>query len=212
MSIETLKNQTSDSEVMTWGEWKQMARFHEIALDGIEEHDPIEIVPSAVAIARLTQFLAQPKSAPAPVPDDVVKFEDSSSVSKAEVSTDEMKLDEWKDEYLEYKANPPKEGDRLFGLNGQPVKLIIELKPGAEPFIYGQVYLHAVVGEKIEWYATSIKDEKPFGWKAILDRRSRDEIINRFGLRSNIVSVKSIDVIRWSLSGNSIVCTVGEYL
>ena len=120
-------------------------------------------------------------------------------------------LQNWSEQYNQVIDNPPKEGDVLSTLNGEPAKLNIELVEGSPPFIYGRAYVPEIVGSEIAWCLQSETIESYHGWKCILMPRARGELIRKCGLTGDTVIVKSLRVVRPSQSGKSLLCEIGEY-
>lgn len=120
-------------------------------------------------------------------------------------------VQEWSDRYNEVVDNPPKEGDILMTLDGAPAKLIVELKEGSPPFIYGRLYVSEIVGTEAKWCLHSESIDSFHGWKCVLMPRARAELIRKCGLSGDTVTVKSLKVVRQSQSGKSLLCEIEEY-
>lgn len=123
-----------------------------------------------------------------------------------------LNADEWADKYQQFQENPPQTGDVLRCISEEEeVRLDVELHSGKAPFVYGRVYVPCIVGEPIGWYMHSTQSENAFGLKCILMPKAREELLRKKGIKNPIVGVKEIRVIKWSQSGNSILCEVSEY-
>ena len=106
--------------------------------------------------------------------------------------------------------NPPKNGDILITREGLAV-LKVELTEGKPPFIYGKVNVSEIVGVTPKWYLQSEHDEKFHGWKCIILPKARAELAKKFGLGGEFMLVKSLRVIRPSVSKKSLLCEVHRY-
>jgi hypothetical protein len=131
----------------------------------------------------------------------------------------EINQAEWAEEYTKITKNPPELGTVLRTLDGTPVRLTAELKKGLSPFIFGRAFVPDLFGEQLGWYLQSADNESYHGWKCVLLPRARGELIKKVGLgemqeneEESIILVKSLKIIRYSHSGNSILCEVAEYL
>lgn len=119
---------------------------------------------------------------------------------------------EWRREYDEFKNNPPDSNCYLDTIDKTPVKLEIECQQGDRIRIFARAYLPQVVGSEIDWFVRSITDNNWTGWKCVLMPRARNEVIQRFGIASAFVGVKSLKVVRRSKSEGSILCEIHEWL
>lgn len=125
--------------------------------------------------------------------------------------SEEQEHAEWAEEYEFMCKNPPTDGAYLWTIDKSPIKLEILLETGRPPLIFGRAYVPNTVGVKPEWYAIGINSEVNYGWKAILSPSSRDELIRRRGIRNKFVSVKTLKVLRPSMSGKSLVVEVDDW-
>lgn len=126
-------------------------------------------------------------------------------------SNDQADFSDWSKEYDRLIQNPPKEGDILQSADSSKVILVIELKEHAPPFVYGRAYVPEIVGMDLGWFLQSAGSEGYFGWKCILLPRARTELIQKYGLRNEVVEIVSLRVIRHSVSGKSLLCEVHRY-
>ena len=51
----------------------------------------------------------------------------------------------WLDKYRESLDNPPEVGSTLSTIDWSKAKLIVQLEPGKDPFIYGLAYVPSIV-------------------------------------------------------------------
>lgn len=117
----------------------------------------------------------------------------------------------WSEDYDALIKHPPKEGDILGSMDDSKVILVVELKDGSPPFIYGCVFVPEIVGQPLGWYMQSVDSLGMHGFKCILMPRARTELIRREGLKGDIIEVTSLKVVRHSQSGKSLLCEVEEY-
>lgn len=120
-------------------------------------------------------------------------------------------FDKWSKEYDACVNNPPKEGDILTTMDDGKAILVVELKEGVPPFVYGRAFVPEIVGADLGWFLQSVEGQGFYGWKCILMPRARTELIRKFGLQKEIIEVKSLRVVRLSKSGKSLLCEVNEY-
>jgi len=118
-------------------------------------------------------------------------------------------MSEWHEEYDLAINNPPKEGDILVAQEGLAL-LKVELNEGSPPFIYGKVNVPEIVGVTPKWYLQGESDTF-HGWKCIILPRARTELAKRFGLGNETMLVKSLRVIRPSVSKKSLLCEVHKF-
>lgn len=120
---------------------------------------------------------------------------------------------DWSDKYNEITSNPPQDGAILRTIDGTPVKLIVEIKAGASPFIYARAYVPEILGVELAWFLQNEDQESFHGWKCILLPRARTELIKKVGLNdANVVFVDSLRVIRQSNTGMALLCEIHNYL
>lgn len=119
---------------------------------------------------------------------------------------------DWSEEYDRLIQNPPREGDILKSGDDSPVILLIELKADSPPFVYGRAYVPEIVGAKLGWFLQSAESQGFHGWKCILMPRARTELIQRCGLKEEVIEIVSLKVIRHSVSGKSLLCEVHEHV
>lgn len=125
---------------------------------------------------------------------------------------------QWAAKYKEVSENPPKVGVILSTFSKLPVKLTAELKQGAPPFIFARATVPDLFGESLGWYLRDVDDRSYHGWRAVLLPRARSEIIQKIGLgeinadgTESVILVKSLRLIRYSSSGQSMLCEVHAY-
>lgn len=125
---------------------------------------------------------------------------------------------QWAAKYKEVSENPPKVGVILSTFSKRPVKLTAELKQGAPPFIFARATVPDLFGESLGWYLRDVDDRSYHGWRAVLLPRARSEIIQKIGLgeinadsTESVILVKSLRLIRYSSSGQSMLCEVHAY-
>lgn len=131
------------------------------------------------------------------------------------MSSDQEK---WAENYKQVSENPPEVGTVLTTLSGEPVKLTAELKKGSPPFIFGRALVPDLFGEELGWYLRDADDRSYHGWRAVLLPRARVALIQKLGLgelnsdgSESVILVKSLRLIRYSNSKNSMLCEVHEY-
>jgi len=120
-------------------------------------------------------------------------------------------LAEWSQKYREVTESKPEIGTILKSVDGDAV-LNVELNDGQPPFIYGKASVPELTDIEPAWYLHDDNHRSHFGWKCILMPRARAELIKRQGLDGDTVKVKSLRVIKYSQSGQSILCEVNEYV
>jgi len=118
---------------------------------------------------------------------------------------------EWRDEYEKYTENPPKPGDVLRAYGAALARLDVELVEGKPPFVYGRVHVPCVVGHELGWFLQSVDSNQAHGWKCILLPKAREDCLRKCGLKSDVIAVKALRVVRLSQTGNSLLCEVAEY-
>jgi hypothetical protein len=124
---------------------------------------------------------------------------------------------QWAANYTKISETPPAEGTILRAQDDAPVKLTVELKDGASPFIFGRAFVPDLFGTELGWYLQGADSKSYHGWKCVLLPNARTKLIKRVGLGTEIdgeiiILVKSLKVIRQSHSGHSLLCEVHEYL
>jgi hypothetical protein len=119
---------------------------------------------------------------------------------------------EWRKAYQILFKSPIESGTVLTTANGDPAKLTIQFSNGSQPFIFGKAYIPDTVGETLGRFLQSIKEPVRFGLKVILLPKSRGEVIARFGLGENEVGVKSLKIIRYSTSRESLLGEVHQWI
>lgn len=126
--------------------------------------------------------------------------------------------EQWAAKYKEVSEKPPEIGAILTTFSGDPVKLTAELKVGAPPFIFGRVHVPDLFGEPLGWYLRDANDRSYHGWRTVLLPRARVTLIQKLGLgelnsdgSESVILVKSLRVVRYSNSKQSILCEVHEY-
>ena len=124
----------------------------------------------------------------------------------------------WAKDFKETLENSPEVGAILTTLSDKPAKLTAELKEGAPPFVFGRAYVPGLLGEPLGWYLRDADDNSYHGYRCVLLPRARTEIIRKIGLgelnadeSESVLLVKSLKVVRYSNSRNSILCEVHEY-
>ena len=123
-------------------------------------------------------------------------------------------MSEWIEKYNAVLETPPKQGDILSAaVAGESVNLVVEMKEGSAPFVYGRAHVPEVVGpiEDVKWVLKDADTGGFYGWKAILLPRARGELLKKCEIVDGVVSVKSLRVIRPSQSGKSLLCEVCNY-
>jgi len=124
----------------------------------------------------------------------------------------EAGLREWSKDYDRYINNPPEEGDILTTPTTDTlVALVVELKDGSAPFIYGRAYVPEIAGAPLGWFLQSDPEESFHGWMTILLPRARTDLIRKYGLQNQTILVKSLKMVRKSQSGRALLCEVHEY-
>lgn len=119
---------------------------------------------------------------------------------------------EWQQRYKDTVNQKPETGTVIRTLDGEPLRINIEMTVGRTPFLYTLLYVPCVVGCELGWYARSIKDTTIHGWKAILMPRARDVIINNPGIPADRswVGVQSVKIVRASQQGKSLLVEIHE--
>lgn len=124
----------------------------------------------------------------------------------------------WATQYKETLENPPEIGAILTAFDDVAAKLTAELKEGAPPFIFARAYVPDLLGVALGWHIRAIDDKSYHGWRCVLLARARADVIKKIGLgelngdgTEGTLKIKSLRVIRYSNSGNSILCEVHEY-
>jgi len=120
-------------------------------------------------------------------------------------------VQDWREKYTRLLNDPPKNGNILKSSDDSGVLLVMELKEDMPPFIFGKAYVPDVVGQELGWFAHGPQSQHFHGWKCILMPRARNELIQKYGLQWDQISVKSLRVIKVSQSGRSILCEIAEY-
>ena len=120
-------------------------------------------------------------------------------------------VNEWSEKYSEITNNPPKEGDVLTTFSGNPAVLVVELKEGTPPFIYGRAYVPEIISEDVRWCLQEENTNSYHGWKCILMPRARSKLLRKVKLDSDTVNVNSLRVVRPSQSGKSLLCEISEF-
>jgi len=129
-----------------------------------------------------------------------------------ETADTEAGLREWSRDYDDHINNPPKEGDILTTPSADTlVALVVELKEGSPPFIYGRAYVPEIAGAPLGWFLQSDPEESFHGWMCILLPRARTDLIRKYGLQNQTILVKSLKMVRESQSGKALLCEVNEY-
>lgn len=119
-----------------------------------------------------------------------------------------MEVEEWAARYEEVMRNPPPLDYILTTIDGSPIKLTVVLKEGDPPFIFGRVYVPQTVGCELGWFAQGEEDHQLAGWKCVLLSKARTQIVERFGLGRKEIYVKSLRLVKYSSSKNSMLCEV----
>jgi len=124
---------------------------------------------------------------------------------------------EWAADYARISSTQPEVGTILSTFDGSPAKLTIEVKKGASPFIFGRAYVPDLFGEELGWFLQDEENDSHHGFKCVLLPRARTQLIQKTGLgdivdNTSYVLVKSLKIIKYSYSGNSILCEVHEYV
>lgn len=120
---------------------------------------------------------------------------------------------EWLAKYNEALDTAPEAGAILASADGEPVKLVVELKEGQPPFIYGRAHVPEIVQEDVKWVLKDADAGGFYGWKTILLPRARADLLKlkKDEIVEGTVTVKSLRVIRQSQSGKSLLCEVCTY-
>lgn len=121
-----------------------------------------------------------------------------------------MSVLEWSDAYQRLIDNPPIAGQILAAV-GEEARLDVELTQGKPPFIYGRAYVPSIVGSELGWFLQPLSCSNAHGLKCILLPKAREELLRKKGITKPVLGVKSLRVIRWSESRNSILCEVAEF-
>jgi hypothetical protein len=119
--------------------------------------------------------------------------------------------EDWAVEYEKLMSNPPAPGAILKAYGDSMARLNIELVADKPPFVYGLAFVPCIVGKPLGWFLQAIDSEGAHGWKCILLPKAREEAIRKLGLKTKVVPVKSLRVIRMSNSKNSLLCEINEY-
>jgi hypothetical protein len=143
--------------------------------------------------------------------DSIVTGQQALSVVKNSKWTFIDPVESWRKEYQILFKTRIESGTVLTTCDGEPAKLTIELSQGNQPFIFGKAYIPDTVGHKIGRFLQSIHDPVRFGMKVILLPKSRNEVLAKFGLQENEVGVKSLKIIRYSTSGESLLGEVYQW-
>lgn len=118
----------------------------------------------------------------------------------------------WKQNYQTTTENPPAVNAILKGYGNELARLTLELAEGKPPFIYGRAHVPAIVGQAIDgWVLQHLDTKSNFGWKCVLLPKAREEVLRRFPNMPSIIPVKALRVVRYSRTGNSILCEVAEW-
>jgi hypothetical protein len=126
----------------------------------------------------------------------------------------------WLEEFNKVQETPPQKGDILvtqpnfesdrFAITNR-VKIKVDLQPGKSPLMYALAVIPAVVGGNVGWFCRDQNDPSNYGFKCILLPNARDNMIRTRGLpKDGILSVKSLKVVKLSISGTSLLCEVNE--
>ena len=131
------------------------------------------------------------------------------------MSSDQSK---WAASYKKTLESPPEIGAILSTFSGTATKLTAELKQGFSPFIFARAHVPDLLNCPLGWHLRDVDDNSFHGWRCVLLPRARAEVIQKIGLgelnaegTESTLAVKSLKVIRYSNSGNAILCEVHEY-
>jgi len=119
-------------------------------------------------------------------------------------------LAEWSHKFKEVSDNPPAIGSILKSINGEAI-LTVEIHDDKPPFIYGKAFVPEITDLEPAWYLQDEDHHSYHGLKCILMARARADLIKQKGLTGNTVKIKSLRVIKYSQSGQSLLCEVENY-
>lgn len=122
-----------------------------------------------------------------------------------------MSTEKWAVEYQKHTDNPPPAGTILKCYGNEDARLDLELVAGKPPFLYGRVYVPQIVGTELGWFLQPFDSDAAYGWKCILLPKAREEAIRRLGITEKRLRVKALKIVRYSRTGNSILCEVSEW-
>lgn len=129
----------------------------------------------------------------------------------SEAMMEDLAPQEWAEEYDLLHKNPPEEGDFLTTQDGSPIKVEIELIRDREPLVFARMFLPMTVGARLGWFCRSMNDLDCHGWKCILMRHSKEELINRYGLGQRYIGVSCLRIIRKARTGQSYLVDISEF-
>lgn len=239
MSIEAVLSAVEPSEKFTLSEWIQLCGFKNVSVPSALQQSRMEdlldgtgfkvryeqaltapvngavakdalVFQEAADIQVVKPVMEQPTLNP-PNPTEIVKEPEGGGEAFVPDPTRPMSPAEWAKEFDIISRTPPETGDLIATEDGSRVKLSVELEVGKAPFIYTRIHVPCVVGGKLGWFAQSVNDTSSFGWKAILLPEARDQVIRKYGIGSQSISVKALEVERVSHSGSSVLCRVLEF-
>lgn len=121
------------------------------------------------------------------------------------------KVQQWTNDYQNYLDNPPEIGTVLRAYGDEDARLDLELNEGKPPFLYGRAYVPCVVGQPLGWYLQPFDSNAAYGWKCILLPKAREDALRRLGVKSNRLKIKALKIVRYSATGQAILCEVAEF-
>lgn len=122
-----------------------------------------------------------------------------------------QELESWSKGYQEAVQTPPAVGSILTSITGEAL-LTVELHEDAPPFIYGKAFVPEIPDMEPKWVLQDEDHRSHHGLKCILMPRARADLIKKIGLSGDTAKVKSLRVIKYSQSGQSVLCEVNSYL
>lgn len=117
---------------------------------------------------------------------------------------------QWHQEYDRVSRTPP-EDTVLTTQDKSDVLLEVDLQEGKPPFITARISVPCIVGVAPAWYAASINERKPYGFRVIMLPKSVRELIQRYGVGHKRIPVKSIRVAGQTKSRKGYTGFVEEY-
>jgi len=188
---------------LTWGEWKNEFKAAGVLIvdddSGFLDDKVLSALEARAAITRCTTMYEQPSESFEQATFEIVKPESK-----------KMTIGEWRKAYDEIRENPPIEN--FVRAESGPIRLEVELHPGNPPFIFTRLYIRNIVGVEPAWFAQGKDQTNSFGWKVVLLPKSRDDVIKKYGVKHNVIFVKTLRILKMSASKRSLLAEVCEFV
>lgn len=196
-TIDEVLNEAMENpkDTMTWGEWKDALKDDIAVMDDDSAYNDSAILSADQAREAFKKCTVKMKVHPDPIP----------------VEPGDDQVNQWLEKFQNLLNTPPEPGYVLRTINGSPLKIDIECRPGNPVFMSTRAFVPNEVCGLLRWVGPTERDFGSVGWKVILLPAARDEAMRRLPLADRVGFVKSIRIVRMAGTGRSLLGEIHEW-